>query len=397
LEPGVFGIRNPILLMPAGIADRLSPAQLQAVLAHELCHVRRRDNLTGAIHMLVEAVFWFHPLVWWIGWRLLDERERACDEAVLRASNDPDTYAEGILNVCKLYLESPLVCVSGVTGSNLKRRIHAIMTHPASLNLNLARKVLLLAAGLAVLAGPIVTGILSPSASQAQSAQTGADLPAFEVASVKLTQHGRNADGWAYSDVSITSPGVLTATNGSMEELIRWAYDVKQYQIIGPDWLNSNTASYDIVAKSLPATPKHQMQLMARALLAERFKLALHRDSRVMPCYELAIGKNGPKLDASSSTENSIFSRGGSVKASGVTMAFFAETLSRYIGTPVFDKTELSKNYDFNFEYAVNDRETDKPSIFTAVEERLGLRLKSAKGPVEVLVIDRVERVPTAN
>jgi bla regulator protein BlaR1 len=116
LEPGVFGVLRPLLLLPEGIAQRLTPAQFQAVVAHELCHVRRRDNLAAAIHMVVEALFWFHPLVWWIEGRMVEERERACDEEVLRMATDPQDYAEGIVNVCKFYLESPLVCVSGVTG-----------------------------------------------------------------------------------------------------------------------------------------------------------------------------------------------------------------------------------------------------------------------------------------
>src|ERR1035438_8814305 len=84
LEPGIVGLFRPVLLLPEGIVDRLTPRQLEAVLAHELCHVRRRDNLFASIHMLVEAIFWFHPLVWWIGARLIEERELACDEEVLR-------------------------------------------------------------------------------------------------------------------------------------------------------------------------------------------------------------------------------------------------------------------------------------------------------------------------
>ncbi|MDX1561353.1 MAG: M56 family metallopeptidase, partial [Gammaproteobacteria bacterium] len=76
VEPGVIGILRTALLLPNGIEKRLTPAQLEAVLAHELCHIRRRDNLTAAVHMLVEAVFWFHPLVWWVGAKLIDERER---------------------------------------------------------------------------------------------------------------------------------------------------------------------------------------------------------------------------------------------------------------------------------------------------------------------------------
>lgn len=84
IEPGVFGILRPVLLLPEGILEQLDHAQLDAILAHELCHVRRRDNLTATIHMAVQAVFWFHPLTWWIGARLVEERERACDEEVLQ-------------------------------------------------------------------------------------------------------------------------------------------------------------------------------------------------------------------------------------------------------------------------------------------------------------------------
>lgn len=155
LEPGVFGLFRPVLLLPRGIADRLSPAQMQAILAHELCHVRRRDNLAAAIHMVVEAVFWFHPLVWWIGARLIDERERACDEEVVCLGSAPEVYASGILTVCKFCLESPLPCASGITGSDLKKRIEAIMTNRHSHRLTFARKLLLAAAGIVAIAGPL--------------------------------------------------------------------------------------------------------------------------------------------------------------------------------------------------------------------------------------------------
>jgi beta-lactamase regulating signal transducer with metallopeptidase domain len=160
LEPGVVGLFRPVLLLPSGIGERLLPRQLDAVLAHELCHVRRRDNLTSAVHMAVEALFWFHPLVWWIGARLLEERERACDEAVLRLGSSPQDYAGGILNVCKSYLESPLRCVSGVTGSNLKKRIDAIMINRPASGLNGARKLVLASAGVAALAGPVAIGLV---------------------------------------------------------------------------------------------------------------------------------------------------------------------------------------------------------------------------------------------
>jgi hypothetical protein len=162
LEPGVVGLWRPVLLVPAGVEESLAPPQLKAVLAHELCHARRRDNLTAAIHMIVEAVFWFHPLVWWIGAQLVDERERACDEHVLRVFREPRAYAEGILKVCKLCVESPLACVAGVTGStNIKKRIEDIMNNRVGRKLNVTRKAALALAAIVAVATPIVVGMMT--------------------------------------------------------------------------------------------------------------------------------------------------------------------------------------------------------------------------------------------
>jgi len=162
LEPGIFGIFSPTLLMPAGIAGHLAPAQLDAILAHELCHWRRRDNLTAAIHMLVEALFWFHPFVWWLGGRLVVERERACDEAVIQSGSDRQTYAEGILKVCQHYVESPL-CAAGVSGGLLRKRIEDIMTNPILPKLPLAKRCLLSLAALGAIAAPIALGLTTGS------------------------------------------------------------------------------------------------------------------------------------------------------------------------------------------------------------------------------------------
>jgi beta-lactamase regulating signal transducer with metallopeptidase domain len=160
LEPGVVGVFRPVLLLPEGIHEQLTNSQLEAVLAHELCHVRRRDNLFASLHMIVEALFWFHPLVWWIGARLVEERERACDEEVLRLGNQPRVYADAIVSICRHYAESPLACVAGVTGSDIKRRIEAIMANRRGVALNFAKKIMLAGAGVAALAGPIVIGAL---------------------------------------------------------------------------------------------------------------------------------------------------------------------------------------------------------------------------------------------
>lgn len=170
IEPGVFGVVHPLLLLPRGISDRLSTQQLDAIVAHELCHVRRRDNLTAALHMAVEALFWFHPLVWWLRTRLMEERERACDEAVLEAAPQPFAYVEGILNVCKFYVEAPLNCVSGVTGSDLKRRVARILSGQSVRVLDGRRKALLALAAISAVAAPVTAGLVCSTRGQTQTA-----------------------------------------------------------------------------------------------------------------------------------------------------------------------------------------------------------------------------------
>ena len=100
IEPGVLGVFQPKLFWPNQLSDRLSDAELESLLAHEVGHVSRRDNLTALMHVAVETLFWFHPAVWWVGARLVSERERACDEEVLQMGTDNRSYAEGILKVC---------------------------------------------------------------------------------------------------------------------------------------------------------------------------------------------------------------------------------------------------------------------------------------------------------
>src|SRR5262245_3484328 len=144
---------------------RLDPQQCKPLLSNELCNIQRRDNLTATLHMITEAVFWFHPLIWWIGSRLVDERERACDEEVLRLGNEPRVYAEGILNVCKLCIAPPLICMSGITGSNLKRRVEDILNNRRAENLSFSRAVLLIFGGIAALGGPLAIGSIQQSES----------------------------------------------------------------------------------------------------------------------------------------------------------------------------------------------------------------------------------------
>lgn len=159
LEPVTVGFLRPVLLIPNGLEHRLSLKEMRAVLAHERCHVVWRDNLAATFHMLVEALFWFHPLIWWLGIRLVDERERACDEHVLAAGHSPQSYAEGILKVCEYYLAPRLDCVASISGANLKQRIERILKDPLIQKLSAVRKLVLAVCLCATIAVPIAVGL----------------------------------------------------------------------------------------------------------------------------------------------------------------------------------------------------------------------------------------------
>ena len=172
LEPGVVGVFRPVLLLPAGIEQHLDATQLQSIVLHEMTHVRRQDNLTAFVHMWVETLFWFYPLVWWLGGRLVRERESACDEAVIAAGCSPAGYAEGILKVCRFYLQSPLACAAGVAGADLKRRIEAIMTPRRLRQLGAVGTSLISSAALALLLVPILLGATLAMTARAQAQQS---------------------------------------------------------------------------------------------------------------------------------------------------------------------------------------------------------------------------------
>jgi bla regulator protein blaR1 len=425
LEPGILGILHSVLLLPAGIADRLSDAQLEAIIRHELCHVGRRDNLAAALHMVVEALFWFHPLVWWLGARLVDERERACDEEVLRLGSDPETYAESILKICEFYLESPLLCAAGVTGSNLKKRIEAIMHYHTPLNLNFARKLVLSSAAFLALAIPIAFGLLHTAQihAQSQSQSTGPTASSFE--SVYLAPnttgepmppfivHGRPMQAVVFK------PDRFMATNFSLLDLIQLAYRVQALQIVGAtDWLSSE--KYDVNAKLDSAEieklksldkdysgPEHQK--LVQALLAEHFKLTVHRESRRIPVYVLAVAPSGSKIRPAKPGDtyaNGIQSgpgywapKTGEMVSQGMPLTVLVKYLSdRKLARPIVDKTGLSGKYDYTLEWTPDaSSSAANATLFGALEQQLGLKLEEQEDLVDVLVIDHAEEVTGNN
>jgi TonB family protein len=172
LEPAVVGLVRPALIWPADLSPHLSDAQMDAILVHELAHVRRRDNLTALLHTCVETIFWFHPIVWWVGARLVDAREHACDQDVLRSGAQPRAYAEGLLHVCRFTLRMPGRLAAGIASSNLSQRVEAIMTYRSEPQLGAGIRLVVGAVTALVLVGPVAAGTLEARAEAANSAAT---------------------------------------------------------------------------------------------------------------------------------------------------------------------------------------------------------------------------------
>ena len=400
IEPGVFGILRPVLVLPRGITEHLDPVHVRAVIAHELCHVRRRDNLWAAVHMLVEAIFWFHPLVWWIGARMMEERERACDEEVLRRGSSPEIYAESILRTCRFFVESPVECAAGVTGSDLKKRIARIMAARAGSELGFVRALLLAGVAVAAIALPVFFGVLSRAQSHSEPEEPRL---AFEVASIKRHPPGDDSSSMR------STPGRFTSINQPVILIVSSAYGVDQRYISGgPAWMRSDPYDFDCrmddgeveTRQKLDGKQRQKgLASMLRTMLAERFQLRVRHETKTLPVYALVVGKGGVKFHDSAPEDGaahpSVMVSGNELTLTNASMAMLAMNLP--VERFVIDQTGLTGKYDLKLHWSRDEGDgADAPNIFTAVQEQLGLKLESTKGPVDTLVIEHIER-PSAN
>jgi len=383
IEPGVIGIVRPVLLLPEGIASRLTPYELQAVLSHELCHVRRRDNLTAAIHMLVAGIFWFHPFVWWIGARLIDERERACDESAVELGSERQGYAESILKVCRYYLEAKIPCVAGTSGGDLKERVRAIMRMRGIPRLSHAKKALLATAAAFATALPIAIGLLATPPSIVSAQALVASTVAFDAATVNVAAPGdwysRNVDDNRFS------------ARATLRMLIADAYGVDELRVYGSE-LPLDRPTYEIEATM--STPG-QHEAMLQSLLADRFDLKVHRERRQVTQWVLRIAEGGHKLQRISPKH--IVQIPVAAPLAGYTHRVNAQlgNLHRYLqnrlGSPVINQTGLSEGYDVSF-----DAPSSNEALLNVLTEQLGLKLEQEVGPLDVIVVDEIGRLQAA-
>lgn len=245
--------------------------------------------------------------------------------------------------------------------------------------------------------GLVIFGVLSSPQMRAQAQAAAA--PVLEEASVKPAPTSENQGSFAGNRITMSATTLASA--------VRFAYNLRRYQVLGgPSWINED--SYEIVAKGEENRPLtvDQFRQLLQTVLAERFRLIARRETRELPVYAMVVGAKGPRLKESKTGQFSM--RGGQtqIDMSGGTMTQLSATLAGIVDRPVLDKTELKQKYDFKLEFAPETRAVTPdtaplepstlPSIFTAVQEQLGLKLEPTRGPVEVLVIERVER-PSPN
>lgn len=225
----------------------------------------------------------------------------------------------------------------------------------------------------------------------------------FDVASVKVPQV---ISGQPYNfNLGTIEHDTVTLTNVSLADCIRFAYGLSSdFQLSGPDWITSKELRYDIVAKTAAGTTREQTLRMMQALLADRFKLVLHHEQRTLSYYALVIGKRGSKMPEASD-DPAMIPAGvqGQLRivSNRMAMSTMVPLLSRYMRAFVVDQTGLAGDFEVKLIWPPDDRQVPDdergPSIFTAVEEQLGLQLVSRKGPMDVLVVERAEKTPDGN
>jgi uncharacterized protein (TIGR03435 family) len=243
-----------------------------------------------------------------------------------------------------------------------------------------------------------VCGLLAALAAGALSQE-------FEVVSVKPNKSG---SGGSHSN---SDRGMFTGTNLTLLSFVARAYGVKEYQVEGPDWLNSER--YDIAAKfpeGLPRDPdqfRAAMGAMMEKMLVDRFKLSVHRDQKAFPVYELVAGKKGVKIQPVSCSGSNSRSNNTHYVTTCITMNGFAEFLSRREDLPVLDGTGLAGSYSFTLDWVPDPKPAgegktaaepaDGATLADALQDQLGLKLETRKAPIKIIVVDHVERVPTEN
>lgn len=215
----------------------------------------------------------------------------------------------------------------------------------------------------------------------------------FDAAAIKLSDPTHVG-----AQIFTPGPGRLTVMTATLKDLVAFAYRVRTYQVTkGPRWFDAE--KFDITAKADERVTNDQLKLMLQALLADRFQLSFHRETKDMPVYDLVVAKDGPKMKPVEKPGLGVGIGRNQLNGKGAPVSILTSTLSDKVERNVRDKTGLSGYYEFTLKWSpegTSAEERTEPDLFTALQEQLGLKLEPAKGPVVILVVDRAER-PSEN
>jgi uncharacterized protein (TIGR03435 family) len=417
--PTVVGWLRPLVLVPVGALTGMAPELIEGLLAHELAHIRRYDYPVNLMQGIIEAALFYHPAVWWLSNHIRMERELCCDDIAAATCGDNLIYARALAEL-ETYRPVRLNPALAANGGSLKDRIARLLglsgsASPLCAPAPGASGSLAIAILAAVVLFTAVRSYAQPTIVAASS------LPSFEVASI------RPSDPDSQLKIDFAAGGRLIVTHATLRFLIKIAYDISDDQIAGgPGWMNS--ARFDVQGKPAVATAgdpqtmtKDQIllfhepiRLRLQRLLADRFQLELRKESKPMPIFALVTAKNGPKMKRDSETGDAEMTTGsgrGILTAKRADMASLARFLSEgQTGRPVVDMTGLTGKFDFRLEWTPDPSlngpmapNVQQPvadpggiSIFTALQQQLGLRLDPRTGTSDYVVVTRAE-MPSAN
>jgi uncharacterized protein (TIGR03435 family) len=250
--------------------------------------------------------------------------------------------------------------------------------------------------------------LLAATAAFGQSADT--PPPVFDVASVKVGQPGGAGERRGRANIQV-SPGSVTMRNVNLRACIRWAWHVTEFQVTGPDWLDSER--YEISGKAAGPATEDQLRLMTQALLKERFKLAVHLQTKEVAAYVLVVGKNGLKIHESTTEGESsidVNQRQLSVSVQRTPVSQMVEMMSNVLRAPVIDMTGLTGRYDITLNVAkyagdmaargqsLDSAPADPQAMISMIlQEEFGLKLEAKKMPLDLVIVDHAEKVPVEN
>jgi bla regulator protein blaR1 len=429
VSPVTIGVLRPAIVLPLDWRD-WDPAKLDAVMAHERSHIRRRDPAVQLLSAAHRALLWVNPLSWFLHRNLVRTAEEISDDDAIGSTQDRVSYAEILLEFVQRGVgQSSLPGIPMASYDRPEKRIRRVLNSTgisrAATRWSVAA-ILAMGAPLAYLAAAADP---QPAPQSSPKPVPPEKQPKFEVASIKPAppQPPPDANGKVVIRVGLgpMPGGGLRASNITLKELIAFAYRLDCYEECrdfitgGSDWMDSSR--YDIQARA-PQPPEnldhltaaqrttHRDQLLrqrVQALLADRFQLVLRRDTKAGQTYALRIAKNGHKLKPGTDDGKHLL-QGGDQRLTGenATMEELAIDLQNVLGRPVTDKTGLAGKFNFKLTWSLlRDESAAKidlaadvsgHSIFGALQSQLGLKLEPMKGPVTKLVVVGAER-PSEN